>query len=101
MSSSRHGKRMAGYGRIVLLTAFVATSLGFGAACNEGAEGDRCNPIAAANGEDECGSGLTCQTLSVCMESYCCPKDPTKSSSGYCNGKLWCPQQAQQEAGTD
>jgi hypothetical protein len=92
---------MSGFGRIALLAAFVATSLAFGAACNEGREGDRCNPIAAANLEDECGSGLTCQTLSACMESYCCPQDPTKSSNGYCNGALWCAQPAPPDAGTE
>jgi hypothetical protein len=98
MNSLPKGKRMSFWSRIVLLTAFVVTSFAFGAACNEGREGDRCNPAAAAAMEDECGSGLTCQTLSVCMESYCCPSDPTKSSNGYCNGALWCPQQ--QDAGT-
>ncbi len=102
MSSSSNRKSISVIVRIVVLTVIVLTALLSGVACNEGREGDRCNPVSAANGEDECGSGLSCQTLSVCMESYCCPSNPATSTNGYCNGTLWCPQQAtQQDAGTD
>jgi hypothetical protein len=52
-------------------------------ACNQGSEGDRCNPITAANGHDECGSGLQCTTPTNCPESYCCPSDG-KSSNPFC-----------------
>ncbi len=47
--------------------------------CNQGAEGDRCNPdLVTMNpspmyDEDECGSGLSCQQPSFCPENYCCP----------------------------
>ena len=54
-------------------------------ACNQGSEGDRCNPISAANGHDECGSGLTCHNdIPNCPEAYCCPSDLSKSSSPFC-----------------
>jgi hypothetical protein len=52
-------------------------------ACNQGSEGDRCNPISAANGHDECGGGLKCTTPPNCPESYCCPADG-KSSNAFC-----------------
>ncbi len=81
------------------LVASLAFALGF--ACNEGREGDRCNPAAAANGEDECGSGLSCQQPGSCAENYCCPADPSKSSNPYCNGTA-CPQPpAGADAGAD
>jgi hypothetical protein len=52
-------------------------------ACNQGSEGDRCNPISAANGHDECGSGLQCTTPTDCPESYCCPTNG-QSSNPFC-----------------
>lgn len=69
----------------------MATVALFGpiSACNEGAEGDRCNPDLS---HDECGAGLTCQTPSdpktgaTCGESYCCPTPASSSSNSYCNG---------------
>ncbi len=73
----------------VILTAalFAATTNG----CNQGAEGDRCNPnLVSTNpspsyNEDECGSGLTCQSPSFCPENYCCPptaaRVPTPTAS--------------------
>jgi len=76
--------------RAGLLAAVAVGFFTLGVACNDGREGDRCNPVAAANGEDECGGGLTCQTPSTCVESYCCPADPTKSTNPYCNGQS-CP----------
>jgi hypothetical protein len=91
-------KRSDGFLVKAVYLSLVATlffALGF--ACNEGGEGDRCNPAAAANGEDECGSGLSCQTPSTCVESYCCPKDPSGSKNPYCNG-MACPQS---DAGVD
>jgi hypothetical protein len=70
-----------------LLAATVAAG-SFG--CNEGAEGDRCNPAlidpATGSNHDECGSSLICQQPSSCAESYCCPKDPSKSTNPFCNG---------------
>jgi len=54
-------------------------------ACNQGSEGDRCNPISAANGHDECGSGLVCHNdIPGCPEAYCCPSDLSKSSNAFC-----------------
>jgi hypothetical protein len=44
------------------------------AGCEQGAEGDRCNPDLV--GSDECNSGLTCVTPSSCVISVCCPSAP-------------------------
>lgn len=52
-------------------------------ACNQGSEGDRCNPVTAANGHDECGSGLKCTQPPQCPENYCCPTNGT-SSNPFC-----------------
>jgi hypothetical protein len=49
--------------------------------CNQGAEGDRCNPDLAM-GESDCGNGLTCTQPPDCPENYCCPKGP--SANAFC-----------------
>jgi hypothetical protein len=84
--------------RVVALAGIVLGTVLFGTACHEGAEGDRCNPVAAANGEDECNSGLTCQSPFTCVESYCCPANLSSSTNPFCNGMM-CP--AAPDAGTD
>ena len=73
--------------RIGALVLAAASIIVLANGCDGGREGDRCNPAQSSN---ECGSGLTCQQPSTCVESYCCPADPSKSSSNYCNGNL-CP----------
>lgn len=87
VSSNRNLSWWIGVALLALVGVFF---IFMGMACNEGREGDRCNPVSAANGEDECGSGLSCQMPSTCVENYCCPKDPSTSTNGYCNGML-CP----------
>ena len=72
----------------VIFTAalFTATTNG----CNQGAEGDRCNPdLVTMNptpmyNEDECGTGLSCQQPSFCPENYCCPVDGGASANPNC-----------------
>lgn len=83
-------ERLSAWRRGVLLAILAGTFALLGTSCHEGREGDRCNPIQAANLEDECNDGLTCQTPSTCVESYCCPKDPSTSSNPFCNGMM-CP----------
>ena len=63
----------------VALAAVVALT---GVGCNQGAEGDRCNPDLSA-GHDECGSGLRCTQPVDCPENYCCPTSG-QSSNPYC-----------------
>jgi hypothetical protein len=58
------------------------------AACEQSAEGDRCNPDLAA-GESDCNSGLKCTAAGpLCPENYCCPYTadggPGPSSNSYC-----------------
>jgi hypothetical protein len=58
--------------------------------CEQGAQGDRCNPLliedaasSSPNGgaynEDECGSGLACQVPPTCVIAVCCPTKPPYS----------------------
>jgi hypothetical protein len=61
--------------------------------CNQGAEGDRCNPNLTSSSpmynESECGSGLTCTQPMFCPESYCCPASGASSNPNCqpgCNG---------------
>jgi hypothetical protein len=74
-------------GRLSVLTIVAATIFLLGAACNEGHEGDRCNPK-LFHDENQCGHGLACQMPSTCVESYCCPSDPTTSTNPFCNGQM-------------
>jgi hypothetical protein len=63
--------------------ASLAASLVLAAlACNQGSEGDRCNPD-LASGETDCNGGLQCTTPADCPESYCCPTTGS-SSNPYC-----------------
>lgn len=48
--------------------------------CNQGAEGDRCNPDLS---HDECNSGLRCTQPVNCPENYCCPISG-QSDDPYC-----------------
>lgn len=68
--SSRIGSALA----VLLSVAWLA------AGCNQGQEGDRCNPDLS---HDECGSGLSCQQPRDCPENYCCPTSGT-TSNPYC-----------------
>jgi hypothetical protein len=73
---------------LVLSLGLVAVG---GPACNEGREGDRCNPLLS---HDECGGGaLVCSGPGTayplpggCVENYCCPKNAASSSNPECNG---------------
>jgi hypothetical protein len=61
----------------VLIIGLSAAALG----CQQGAEGDYCNPDLSHN---ECNSGLVCMSPALCPESYCCPADLTGATSPYC-----------------
>jgi hypothetical protein len=77
----------AGLGALSVIVAsglFTLTTNG----CNQGAEGDRCNPALVSASpmynEDECGNvTLSCQQPMFCPESYCCPKTG-KITSSFC-----------------
>ena len=56
----------------------VAAMLTAGAlGCDQGAEGDRCNPDLVNT--TECNSGLSCVTPPSCVISVCCPSKPPYS----------------------
>jgi hypothetical protein len=82
------GEAPRGLGALVWALGFAATMAVTG--CDQGKEGDRCNPDLS---HDECNSGLTCQQPSTCAENYCCPTPASSSSNPYCNGQ-GCPQAA-------
>jgi hypothetical protein len=55
-------------------------------ACEQGEQGDRCNPDLIQSGgatpqynEDECHSGLACTVPPTCVIAVCCPKEPPYS----------------------
>lgn len=56
-----------------ILAAGLLVSSGL-LACEQGAEGDRCNPDLSYS--SECSSGLSCVTPSSCVISVCCPSAP-------------------------
>ena len=71
------------------LAALFATAAILAFGCNQGREGDRCNPSLDSTGHDECGGGLTCMTPDFCPEAYCCPSNGKSSNPNCqpgCNG---------------
>jgi hypothetical protein len=91
-NSMKGMKIWAGLAAVVLGLVVVA--------CEQGAEGDRCNPDLS---HDECNAGLTCQQPLPCVENYCCPVDRSTSTNPYCLGlPSACPtDDAGEDAGTD
>ena len=83
MKSSKCGFRHSAFARVLTLAVVAAGLAVVVGGCDGGSEGDRCVPQRSS---DECGSGLSCQQIGGCGESYCCPADPSKSSNPYCNG---------------
>jgi hypothetical protein len=78
-------------GRVGAVAVAMSALAVLAGGCDQGNEGDRCNPLLS---HDECGGDtLVCSGPGTsyplpgnCVENYCCPKDPTKSSNPYCNG---------------
>jgi hypothetical protein len=96
MKSEVSNSRRSIFARVMALAVFGVAIASATNGCVGGSEGDRCNP--SQTDHPECGSGLTCQMPSTCVENYCCPTPASKSSNGYCNGTL-CP--AASDAGAD
>jgi hypothetical protein len=69
-----HGTRAIA--RVCVLVAVFASSVAL-VGCNQGQEGDRCNPDLSHN---ECDKGLTCQQPPQCPENYCCPASGESSN---------------------
>jgi hypothetical protein len=66
--------------------AFLVVVIALG--CEQGREGDRCNPSLS---HDECGSNLSCQQPENCPENYCCPISGASTNAFCqpgCNGGL-------------
>jgi hypothetical protein len=60
--------------RYRLLLAMVVPLAWSVAACEQGSEGNRCNPDLVDT--SECNSGLSCVTPPSCVVSVCCPSQP-------------------------
>ncbi len=77
--------------RAIALFTVGCSLFAFANGCDQGNEGSRCNPFLS---HDECGGdtlvcsgpGTSYPLPGTCVENYCCPKDPAKSSIPYCNG---------------
>jgi hypothetical protein len=85
MSSLALSNRKSRFIRLGSLAVLLASALVLASTqgCNQGREGDRCNPGLLAQSEDECGSGLVCTQPTDCPENYCCPPDGT-SPNPFC-----------------
>ncbi len=57
---------------LTLAASVVAASMLVG--CQQGAEGDRCNPDLVNT--TECNSGLSCVQPPTCVVNVCCPSSP-------------------------
>jgi hypothetical protein len=53
------------------------------AACSDEGEGQPCDPRAGNNGNDDCQSGLTCQTENL-PSPRCCPPDRSQATTPEC-----------------
>ena len=77
--------------RLFARVAIGLTALALGVvavACEQGAEGDRCNPDLSHN---ECNAGLVCTQPENCPESYSCPANGSSADpfcQPGCNGGL-------------
>lgn len=61
----------------VAFAAFALATVTGATACNQGSEGDRCNPSLS---HDECNDGLVCSQPVDCPENYCCPANGESSN---------------------
>jgi hypothetical protein len=79
--------RSAAPTRLAALAIALAGVISPLAACEQGVEGDRCNPAlietsaasspsGAAYNEDECHSGFACTVPPTCVIAVCCPTQP-------------------------
>ena len=68
------------FSRIGSAIALLLATAALAAGCNQGGEGDRCNPDLS---HDECGAGLHCTQPVDCPENYCCPTSGN-SNNPYC-----------------
>jgi len=58
--------------------------LGLFAACNRQGEGQVCDPRAGNNGNDDCQTGLTCQTIPGATYATCCPPMLAQATASAC-----------------
>ena len=58
--------------------------------CQGQGEGEQCNRLAGNNGNDDCQSGLVCNTSVVSTPGFgrCCPSDRTQATTAICKGNV-------------
>jgi hypothetical protein len=58
--------------------------------CQGQGEGEQCNRLAGNNGNDDCQSGLVCNTSVVSTPGFgrCCPTDRTQATTAICKGNV-------------
>jgi hypothetical protein len=106
-TSKENGLKRRLFARVAIGVAALAIGV-IAVACEQGGEGDRCNPDLS---HDECNAGLTCTQPVNCPENYCCPTNGSSTDpfcQPGCNGGLAAictvdPDAAacQEDAGTD
>jgi len=70
--------------RSALLFAPCLVVVGLLAACDRQGEGQVCDPRAANNGNDDCQSGLACQTIPGAANATCCPPNLAQATVAAC-----------------
>jgi hypothetical protein len=70
--------------RSALFFAPCLVVVGLFAACNRQGEGQVCDPRAANNGDSDCQSGLTCQTIPGAANATCCPPNLAQATMAAC-----------------
>src|SRR5580658_10056337 len=65
-----------------ILTILLASVAAVLTGCDQGAEGDRCNPDLVDS--NECNGNLVCTQPASCPENYCCPPDGGASTNPNC-----------------
>jgi hypothetical protein len=79
-SSARHPFRGVYVGIWLSMTCFSG--------CQGQGEGEQCNRLAGNNGNDDCQSGLVCDTSVTSTPGFgrCCPTDRTRATTTVCKG---------------
>ena len=70
--------------RSAVLFAPCLVVIGLLTACTRQGEGQVCDPRAGNNGNDDCQSGFTCQTIPGAANATCCPPNLAQATVAAC-----------------
>jgi hypothetical protein len=84
---SPQGFRIAAELRVCHVCRVCAVLACLGGCAGQG-EGELCNRLAGNNGNDDCQSGLVCNTAVTSTPGFgrCCPMDMTHATTAVCKG---------------